>query len=875
PTDRPRPAVQSFAGGTEMFELPGELSEKVKELSQRRGLTLFMTLLGAYQVLLGRYSGEMDVLVGSPIANRNRSELEGLIGLFVNTLVLRTEMKDNPRVGEMLKRVQEAALEGYAHQDVPFEKLVEELHPQRQMSHSPLFQVMFVLQNAPLPRVKLKGLTTTPVPLDSGTAKFDLTIYLMGGERGLQGWLEYNTDLFEATTIKRMVGHYERLLEGMVRDVEQKIQEIPLLTTGEREQLLVEWNGTEAEYPREKCLQELFEEQVERTPGAVALVCEGYQLTYEQLNARANQLARYLRKLGVRREVCAGLLMERSLEMVVACLGVLKAGGAYVALDPESPVERLAYMLEDSKPVVLLTQEQISRRLSANPVRPVLIDRDWPEIAKQSEANVVAQTTADNLAYVIYTSGSTGKPKGVLGLHNGIVNRLSWMGRNYPFHSDETCCQKTAFSFVDSIAEIFEPLLHGICTVILPNAIVKDPLRLVAELAKNGISRIVLVPSLLRAMLDSHRALQDHLPRLKLWVLSGEALPLDLAARFQEAMPGATLLNLYGSTEVSADATAYEMRAEASRYCVPIGRPIDNMQVFILDGNLVPVPVGIPGEVFVTGAGIARGYLNAPELTAEKFVPNPFGFLAGTRLYKTGDVARSLLDGNIEFLGRSDLQIKIRGFRIEEAEISTALRYHPAVRDVVLATVGDGSTEKQLVAYLVCEAGPRPAIGELRRFLSDKLPGYMIPSHFVMINVFPLLPNGKIDKNGLPSAVLYHNASENPYVPPATETEQTIAAIWRKLLKLEQVGIRDNFFDLGGHSLLMVQVQRELQTLLGKELSVVELFEYPTIKSLSEHLSNGASMHVTALDVQERMDKQKRVLSRKKRQAKPSNEVHE
>ena len=624
PTDRPRPPVQSHRGANTFFDLPERLTEGLKALSREEGVTLFMTLLAAFKVMLFRYSGQTDIAVGSPIANRNRPEIEDLIGFFVNTLTLRTNLSGNPRFRELLGRVQETSLEAFGHQDLPFEKLVEALNPARDMSYSPLFQVMFAFQNVPDAAIEIPGLTIVPEKIDAGSSMFDLTLYLGESEGGLSGQIEYNTDLFDGETINGMVVHFETLLSGIVADPGQRISELPFMTDLERRRLLVEWNATEQDYPSSKTIVHLFEEQARRTPDAVAAVSMGESITFRELNLRSNRLARYLTAHGVSGEHRVGIWMDRSLRLTAALLGTLKAGGAYVPLDPNYPQERLAFMLENAQAQVLLTEKRFIKDLPEYGGHVVCVDRDAEAISRESAENPVGTIGPDNAAYVIYTSGSTGTPKGVIGLHRGVVNRLSWMWRTYPFREGEVCCQKTALSFVDSVWEIFGPMLQGVPVVIVPGDALKDPQRFIETLAASKVSRMVLVPSLLRALLDGFPDLQQQLPHLRIWITSGEEISVELANRFRRAMPGAKLINLYGSSEVSADVTCYEIAGELTGPRVPIGRPIDNTHLYLLDDALNPVPVGVHGELYVGGAGLARGYFNCPGLTAEKFIPSPF-----------------------------------------------------------------------------------------------------------------------------------------------------------------------------------------------------------------------------------------------------------
>jgi amino acid adenylation domain-containing protein len=778
PTDRPRPAIQTFNGARETLRLPATLAQTLKDLSRREGVTLFMTLLAGFKTLLYRYTNQTDVLVGSPIANRNREEIEPLIGFFANTQVLRTDLAGNPRFRELLQRVREVTVGAYAHQDVPFEKLMEELHPERALSYTPFFQVMFILQNAPMPDVALSGLNLSPQEIITNTAKFDLVMNLGEQDGALAGWIEYNTDLFDAASIARFARHYQTLLEGVVADPDCRLLDLPLLAAAEQQQLLHEWSAGRTTQPPDACIHTLFDEQAARTPNEVAFVYDGAQITYSELACRANQLAHYLQASGVGPETLVAVCLERSLELAVGALGVLKAGAAYVPLDPTYPQERIAFMLEDSRAPILLTQQRLLSRLPTQGLKAVCLDTDWEAITRESAEDAPRSgATPDSPAYVIYTSGSTGRPKGVLGLHRGAINRFHWMWNTYPFAADEVCCQKTSLSFVDSIWELFGPLLQGVRTVIIPDAQIKDPQRLVETLAGSGVTRIVLAPSLLRVLVELFPDLQQRLPRLRYWVTSGEALPLELYQRFRVCFPQATLLNLYGSSEVSADATWYETSDDTTFAGVPIGRPIDNTQVYLLDARLQPVPVGVPGELYVGGRNLARGYVNRPDLTAERFVPNPFatrgrgsgvggqgaggrgrgagvggqrsgvggqeGYPNGqpaseqSRLYRTGDLARYLPDGNIEYLGRADHQLKIRGFRIELGEIETVLSRHPDVRQAVVLARTDMPGDRRLVAYVVPTAGQpgepaeRLSISELQDFLRTQLPEYMLPRYLL------------------------------------------------------------------------------------------------------------------------------------------------
>ena len=712
PTDRPRPAVATFTGTKQYFTFPKPLAEALNKLCQQEEVSLYMTLLAAFNTLLYRYTEQEDILVGSPIANRNRPELEGILGFFVNTLVMRTDLSGNPSFRTLLSRVRDVTLDAYAHQDLPFEKLVEELQPERDLRFNPLFQVMFILQNAPIPVREVAGLTLRTLDVDSGTAMFDLVLSIAESEQGLTGFLEYNTDLFDSATIARWIGNFQTLLESVVADRDRRISELPILTAKEREQLLVEWNDTQSNYPQNASIHQLFEQQVEKSPDALALIDGSERITYGQLNQRANQLAHYLQKLGVTTETLVAICLERSVEMVVGVLAILKASGAYIPLDPSYPSNRLAFMLSDSQASLLLTKQELLKTLTESTAlgsasasltaKTVCLDSCQDLIVRESRENPASTSTADNLAYGLYTSGSTGTPKGVLGTHRGTVNGLNWLWKTYPPEAEEVCCHKTAISFVDSIWEIFGPLLQGLPAVIIPDSIVKDTQQFVETLARHEVTRIVLVPSLLRVILDTCSNLSENLSKLKIWIASGETLPLDLMQRFRQVMPSAKLLNFYGLSEVSANTIGYDTSLLPEKATsVFIGRPIDNTRVYVLDRHLQPTPAGIFGELYVGGAPLARSYLHRPELNQTQLIDNPF--LLGTKLYKTGDLVRYLNDGNLEYLGRRDDCLKIRGFRVELGEIEAAIAKHPDIKETVVIARDDARGDKRLVAYVACD----------------------------------------------------------------------------------------------------------------------------------------------------------------------------
>jgi amino acid adenylation domain-containing protein len=708
PVDHPRPPVQSYRGARESVMISKEVMEGLKRLSQREGVTLFMTLLAAFQTLLFRYTGDEDLRIGSPIANRNRAEIEGLIGFFVNTLVMRADLSGNPTFRELLGRVKEVALGAYAHQDLPFEKLVEELKPERSMSRNPLFDIVFAMQNAPTAGVEFSGLRIVPWGVENRRTRFDLEVYTW--ERGveLECLFVYNRDLFEAATIKRMMGHFGELLQGVVEDPEQKVSQYKLLKAEERAQLLVEWNQTATEYPREGCIHELFEEQVKRTADSVAVVFEAQRVSYGELNRRANRLAHYLKKRGVGPEVLVGICMERSVEMIVGLLGILKAGGAYVPLDPSYPPERFSFMLEDARVAVLLTQASLRDNLPVNQATVIALDSEWAALGCESEENPVCQTVPENLAYLMYTSGSTGRPKGVSVVHRSVV-RLVKETNYLKLGADEVFLQFAPLSFDASTFEIWGSLLHGARLLVMPPGLAS-----LAELGeavrRGGVTTLWLTAGLFHQMVETEL---ERLRGLRQLLAGGDVLSVPHVEKAARELGGCRLINGYGPTENTTFTCCYEVKAgEQFASSVPIGVPISNTEVYILDREMSPVPVGVAGELCIGGDGLARGYLNDARLTAEKFVPHPLSEEPGARLYRTGDRVRYLRDGNIEFLGRSDQQVKVRGYRIELEEIEAALKQHPAVEQAVALAREDTPGDKRLVAYVIQKAEP-DVTGEL------------------------------------------------------------------------------------------------------------------------------------------------------------------
>jgi amino acid adenylation domain-containing protein len=837
PTDYRRPQTRTFNGTQASVLLPADLSRDVKALSRREGATLFMTLLAAFQTLLFRYSGQDDIVVGSPIAGRTQLETESLIGAFVNTLALRSDLSGNPTFREFLNRVRETALEGYTHQEVPFAKLVEELRPDRSTNRTPLFQAMFALQNPPAD-IAGAGLTLSPLKLNRTKSKFDLTLEVEEQPDGLRAAFEFNTDLFAPATMQRMLDHFQNLLTAIVANPDQTLSDLSLISEAEREKLLVEWNDTAAEFSNDACVHELFEAQVARTPDATAAEFAGEELTYRELNARANQLAHYLGKQGVGPEVLVGVCVERSLEMIVSILAVLKAGGAYVALDPSYPPERTAFMIEDAGLTLLLTKDHLVKDIPTCRARLVPVDRDAEIIARQSEDNLAVEITPRNLAYIIYTSGSTGNPKGVAVEHRSLVNFVEAAVGAYEIEPGDRVLQFASLSFDLSAEEIYPALICGATVVLRTDEMINSPRDFLNQCDAWRVSVLDLPTAYWHELTDALDQEGVTLPAsVRLVIIGGEKASLERVRVWQRfAGESVRLVNSYGPTETTVVATMCDLRQDHGnglRQNVSIGRPILNTTLFVLDELRRPVPIGVPGELYIGGAGVARGYLNRPELTAEKFISDPFSKDATAKLYRTGDVVRYGADGNIEFVGRADNQIKIRGFRVELGEIEEALRNHPGITDSVVVLFEDDAGDKRLVAYVVPASESQLTLAELRNFLKAKLPSYMMPAALETIAALPLMPNGKIDRRALPEPRQIRPETGESFVAPRTLMEALLASAWCEALKLERVGVHDNFFELGGHSLLAARVVSNLRHSMKIELGMVDVLRSPTIAELA------------------------------------------
>jgi amino acid adenylation domain-containing protein len=848
PTGRNRPAMPTLRAGYHGLEIGAQLSSTLREMSRREGVTLFMTLAAGFGAMVSRYSGQVDVVVGTPIAGRRHPELEQMIGLFVNMLALRVDLREEPTFRELLKRVREACLGAYAHQDVPFEKLVEELQPERDLSRSPLFQVIFALQNAPREEMELSGLKLSSLNVSNRLASYDLTVQLIDGAGGIHGWIEYQADLFRSETISRLVGHYINLLESAAANLDQSVGQLGLLSTWEKQEIEVEWNDTRHQSGVWDSIDEVFEGQAGKVPDAIAVVYEGEQTSYGELNERANLLADHLWMNGVRQETIVGISVPRSIEMVVGTIGILKAGGAYLPLDMSQPGERVAAMLEDSGAEIVVAPERLKGALGGYEGLVLCIDSEWEEMGKGSDSELAKVTDGESLAYVMYTSGSTGRPKGVGVNHKGVV-RLVKGGGYVDLEGGERVLQFAPVTFDAATFEIWGALLNGGRLVVAgeqPTSIEE----LGEEIEREQISTMWLTAGLFQQMVDVR---VESLRGIRQLLAGGDVLSVTHARRLMGEYEGrTTLINGYGPTEGTTFTCCHRVRRrEEVGERMPIGRAIAGTQVYIFDGSLGVVPIGVIGELYIGGDGVARGYLKRPELTSERFVPDGVSGELGGRVYRTGDLVRYGSDGRIEFEGRFDHQVKIRGYRVELGEIESVLRQYREVREAVVVTREEEPGDKRLVAYVVGEEGVEPSVGDIRKYLREKLPGYMVPGAYVVLERMPLTENGKVDRRALPAVHGMGAVSDERYVAPRTPLEELVCASWCDVLNLHRVGIHDNFFDIGGHSLRATQVVSRIREMLDVEIPLRALFESPTVSGLTIAIVQGLAARADAglLDV--------------------------
>ena len=835
PTDYARPAVQSYRGSSENLVITREVTQKLKHLGRQEGVTLFMSLLGAFGVLLSRYSGQEDIVVGTPIANRRRAELDGLIGCFANTLVMRLAVDGKESFRQFLERVREVSLEAYANQDVPFEKLVEELQPERDFSRSPIFQAIFMFRSEPQVELRIGDLKLQNEEIFYDATKYEISLGLVEEDGSLRGAIAYYTDLYKASTIRRMARRFERLIESTVEDPDCSIRQLDLLSPSESQQILREWNDTATDYPRDCLIHELFEQQARLTPDAVAVVCQTESLTYRELNERANQLAHHLLDAGAGPEVIVGICLRRHIELVVSLLAVLKSGAAYLPLDPAYPKQRLMFMMEDAEMKVLVTQQEMRKILAGRGVRQIEVDAHREQIGARSKYNPSRTAGAGNLAYVIYTSGSTGNPKGVAIGHSSLATFLFW-ARSF-FSDDElgTVLASTSICFDISVIEIFFPIAFGGTSVLVENA-----LQLAQDNGENKITFLNTVSSVLRELLELAAVPES----VRTVGFAGEAVPRDLKNKVCELPFVKRVCDLYGPTEDTVYSTVSELSMDED---ITIGRPIWHTRAYIRGDQLELCPVAVIGELMLSGEGLARGYVGRGDLTAEKFIPDPDSKTGGERMYRTGDAARWREDGKIEYLGRRDEQVKIRGHRIELAEIEAALGQHPSVRQAAVAVKQDLSAGLTLVAYVV--ADDEVSTNQLKDSLRQKLPEYMLPTLIVRLERMPLTPNAKLDRKNLPEAEL--EADTRQYQAPGSELERALAHIWGQVLKRGAIGVTENFFELGGHSLLATQVLSRLRKQMGLDVPLQALFKGPTVRELARVVEqikrNGAESSMPAM----------------------------
>jgi amino acid adenylation domain-containing protein len=848
PTDYTRPPIQTFKGARAFAVYPKRLLDALKEVCKREGVTMFMLALAAFKTLLYRYTGQDDVLIGATFANRNRPELDNLVGYLLNLLVFRTSLSGNPTFRELLLREREAAVGAFAHQELPFGKLVQELRPPQDASRNPIVQASLIYLDFPeLTVMEVLGMSASHLTIDNRASRFDITLAMTETPAGFEVDIEYPTDLYRRSRMERMTKHLEILLEAVVADAGQRLSGLTILSSREERQLLHEWNDTAAEYPRDLCLHELFEAQVERTPDAIALVSDEEEVTYRELNRRSNQLARYLRTTaGVGGGTRVGISVERSVEMVVGLLAALKTGAAYVPLDTHVPRRRLAYMIEDASVAALLTVERLREKLPENGARAICLDTQRAAIERQSGENLPGGLTSESPAYVIYTSGSTGQPKGVQIPHRAVVNFLYSTRAKTNLTNADTMLAVTTLSFDIAGLEIYLPLMVGARVVIAGGETASDGTRLAKMLEDTRATAMQATPATWRMLVEAGwRGGAGE--RLKV-LCGGEALSRELAAQLLER--GGEVWNLYGPTETTIWSGAH--RLQHAEEHVPLGQPLANTRFYVLDVDLNPVPVGIYGELHIGGDGLAHGYVNRPELTAARFIPDPFGALPGGRLYRTGDLVRYHDDGSLEFAGRLDYQVKVRGFRIELADIETALNQHESIREAVVVVHRGTTEDKRLVAYVVAEdEAHAPGVAELRAYLKERLPEYMIPSAFLFLRRLPLTPNGKIDRRALPAPDASRPDLEAPYVAPETFIEQRLAAIFTQVLGLERIGLHDNFFELGGDSLLAAQLVARARQAFDIELLLRDLFWRPTIAELSLVIEEAFILHLEEVSDEE------------------------
>ncbi|MGB7606717.1 MAG: amino acid adenylation domain-containing protein, partial [Lutisporaceae bacterium] len=850
PTDYQRPALQSFEGDTIEFEIDKTLTNKLRQIAKATGSTMYMVLLSSFNVLLSKYSGQEDIIVGSPIAGRPHADLGNIIGMFVNTLVMRNYPSGEKTFKEFLREVKENALGAYENQDYQFEELVEKLNVARDFSRNPMFDVMFVLQNMDMGEAIIEGMKLSLYKSENRISKLDMTVTVVELENSTSIDIQYCTKLFNKATIERMYKHLDNIIQSITENIDIKLSEVEMLTEEERQQILIDFNNTKADYPKDKTIHQLFEEQVARTPDNIAVVYEDKQLTYRELNEKANQLARILREKGVSSNSIVGIMVERSLEMLIGILGILKAGGAYLPIDLEYPEDRVRYILEDSGAEIILTQSHLQSRIILS--QEILI-LDNEQIFTGDKGNFHKISKPDDLAYIIYTSGTTGKPKGVMLQNNSLVNYINWFAEEVKITYTDKAILLSSYAFDLGYTALYPSILNGAELHIVAKEIYSEPEALIKYINDNRITYLKLTPSLYNTVCNSEYFSEGKgLKSLRLIVLGGEQINVVDVEKTYKLYGNIKIMNHYGPTETTVGTAANIIETDwldEFKALPVIGKPISNSKIYIIDRYSKLNPLGVAGELCISGVGLARGYLNRPELTAEKFVDNPFE--PGTRMYRTGDLVRWLPDGNIEFLGRIDHQVKIRGYRIELGEIENKLLSYETVKETVIIARDDNSGSKYLCAYVV--GAKELTISELREHLSKDLPNYMIPSYFIQLDKMPLTPNGKVDRKALPEPN-GSISSGSEYEAPRNSTEEKLVTIWREVLGIEKIGINDNFFELGGHSLKATSLVAKIHKVLNTEIPLKEIFKAPTIKEISEYIRASEESIYSSIETVEEKD---------------------
>ena len=850
PLDYPRPPVDTENGGMHFFDLSEEMTRNIKNFCRNQSVNVFIMILTAYIALLYRYSGQNDITVGVPLTNRRDDKWKYVFGCFVNMMPIAATITGGQTFNDLLHKVRLSLLRAHRNQDVPFSILIKEVKPHRNINYNPLFQVGFTFE--PPMEINLNNLTVEPVRILRDGSQLDFFMILQEININIKGHLEYNTDLFKRDTIERMISSYQRLLAAVIENPQMSIDRLPILGEDDQKKIFVEWYNTNRKYPLDLSLHQLFELQVNRTPTHDALVFDKKTIGYNELNSYVNKLAHCLTKMGIHGDSIVGVYMERSVEMVVALYAILKAGGAYLPLDPELPSHRIRAIVDDAKPAIVLTQEHFAKELNDLEPRVFAVSPDFTEVQNENNENHTISVTSDNLAYVMYTSGSTGQPKGVMITHRGICNRLHWMQEYFGLHESDRILHKTPFGFDVSVWELFWPLIYGGTIVVAKPGGHRDADYLASTIRENNITIIHFVPTMLEVFLREPGV--RLCTSLRYCISSGEVLSYSLQKRFFETM-SCSLYNLYGPTEASVDVTAWKCEINSNLNFVPIGYPIANTAIYILNAVLEPVPIGVIGELYIGGEGLARGYIGSEDLTREKFIPNPFEDNNDSRLYKTGDLARWHGDGSIEYIGRTDFQVKFHGLRIELGEIESALELHPAISQAVVIVRKNSSVSNLVAYYTPREKGPDP--GEIRDFLKQRIPLALIPSHFIEVDHIPITASGKFDRNALPDPEHTYRGDLIVHEAPSNKLESIIASVWKEFLKCENIGLDENFFDAGGHSLLMLLVNQKLRELLDIEISMVEMFQYPTIASLAGYLGKNNRGGISLIGVEERTRKQR------------------